>query len=115
MFLFIFQVKISLAMKKAIIRVKNRQYEVVEGDEVLMERITDSKVEPEVLLIVDDKDKVEIGHPVLDKAKVALEILGQVKGEKLDILKYKAKSRYRKRYGFRPLFTKVRVKEIKLA
>jgi large subunit ribosomal protein L21 len=58
---------------------------------------------------------VEVGKPVLEKAKVVLEVLDQVKGEKVEVLKYKAKSRYRRRYGFRPLFTKVRVKEIKLA
>jgi len=102
-------------MKRAVIRIKNRQYEVSEGEEILVDRNLDSKVEPEVLLVFDDDNKVEVGKPVLEKAKVVLEVLDQVKGEKVEVLKYKAKSRYRRRYGFRPLFTKVRVKEIKLA
>jgi large subunit ribosomal protein L21 len=102
-------------MKRAVIRIKNRQYEVSEGKEILVDRNLDSKIEPEVLLVFDDDNKVEVGKPVLEKAEVVLEVLDQVKGEKVEVLKYKAKSRYRRRYGFRPLFTKVRVKEIKLA
>ena len=102
-------------MKKAVIRIKNRQYEVSEGEEFLVDRNLDPKIEPEVLLVFDDNNSVEVGKPVLEKAKVILEVLDQVKGEKVEVLKYKAKSRYRRRYGFRPLFTKVKVKEIKLA
>ena len=102
-------------MKKAVIRIKNRQYEVSEGEEFLVDRNLDPKIEPEVLLVFDDNNSVEVGKPVLEKAKVVLEVLDQVKGEKVEVLKYKAKSRYRRRYGFRPLFTKVKVKEIKLA
>lgn len=102
-------------MKRAVIRIKNRQYEVSEGEEILVDRNLDSKIEPEVLLVFDDDNKVEVGKPVLEKAKVVLEVLDQVKGEKVEVLKYKAKSRYRRRYGFRSLFTKVKVKEIKLA
>jgi len=45
-------------------------------------------------------------------AKVALEITSQKKGKKIDGLIYKAKSRYRKRYGFRPEITRVLVKKI---
>jgi len=102
-------------MKKAVIRIKNRQYEVAEGEELLIDKNLEPKVEPEVLLVFDDDNKVEVGKPVLEKAKVVLEVLDQVKGEKVEVLKYKAKSRYRRRYGFRSLFTKVKVKEIKLA
>jgi len=102
-------------MKKAVIRIKNRQYEVSEGEEFLVDRNLDPKIEPEVLLVFDDNNSVEVGKPVLEKAKVVLEVLDQVKGEKVEVLKYKAKSRYRRRYGFRPLFTKVKVNEIKLA
>jgi ribosomal protein L21 len=101
-------------MNKAVIRIKGKQYEVSEGQELLIDKFVDLKEEPEVLLFFDGDKKVEVGKPVLKKAKVVIEVIDQsVKGDKLDVSKYKAKSRYRRRYGFRPLFTKVRIKEIK--
>lgn len=100
-------------MKKAVIRIKGRQYEVSEGEELLVDRKLDTKIEPDVLLVFDENGEVKVGKPVLENAKVVLEVLDEVRGEKLEVLKYKAKSRYRRRYGFRPLFTKIKVKEIK--
>ncbi|BCX14833.1 MAG: 50S ribosomal protein L21 [Patescibacteria group bacterium] len=101
-------------MKRVVIRIKGRQYEVVEGEELLIDRTIEKKFEPEVLLVFDE-DFVKVGKPLVDKAKVELEVLGELKGEKVEVLKYKAKSRYRRKYGFRPLFTKVLVKSIELS
>lgn len=114
MFLFALAVKISLMAKRAVIRINGKQYEVEEGKELLIDKISGEEINPEVLLIFEGNN-VEVGNPLLKKAKVELEILEDVKGKKLEVSKYKAKSRYRRRRGFRPLFTKVLVKTIKLA
>jgi len=114
LFLCTLKVKISFAMKRLVIRINGRQYEVAEGEEILIDRALGEKINPEVLLIFDG-DLVKVGKPLVDKAKVELEVLGEVKGEKIEGIKYKAKSRYRKRYGFRPLFTKVLVKSVSLS
>ena len=98
-------------MKYAVVRIKGKQYRVSEGDCLLVDRVKEKEITSEVLLVVDEK-KVEIGTPVVKNAKVILKVEGEEKGEKIDVLKYKAKSRYRKHIGFRPTFTKVTVGKI---
>ena len=98
--------------KYAVIRIKGNQHKVFEEEEILIDKIGNDKLEPEVLLLVEDK-KVRIGKPnvagVKKKLKVVVE---EEKGKKLYIRKYKAKSRYRRKYGFRPRYTRLLVEKI---
>ena len=110
------EVKISLVnknmdVKYAVIRLKGHQYCVSEGEEILVDKIGSDKIDPEVLLFVD-KDKVLIGKPVLKEIKVKLKVISEEKGEKIRVLKYKAKSRYRKVRGFRAQQTKILIEKI---
>jgi large subunit ribosomal protein L21 len=98
--------------KFAVIRIQGKQYRVSEGQEILVDKMNDLKVEPEVLLFVDG-DKVEVGKPVLKTAKVTVKVIKDVeKGEKVDIFKYKAKSRERRHVGFRAQYTRLLVEKI---
>ena len=98
--------------KYAVIRLNGRQYKVEEKDEFLLDGFNREKLTPEVLLIVDG-EKTKVGKPIVKGAKVGLKVIDkEVKGKKIKILKYKAKSRYRKRSGFRPKHTLVRVEKI---
>lgn len=97
--------------KYAVIRFAGHQYKVSEGEEILVDHLIDKKPEPEVLLVVDN-DKVKVGNPKVVGVKVALKVLGEEKGKKIDVYKYKAKSRYRKHTGFRPLYTRVKIEKI---
>lgn len=99
--------------KFAVIRLQGQQFKVSEGDEILVGKIADlKKIEPEVLLFTDG-DKTEVGTPVLEKIKVKIKVLAEMeKGEKLEIYKFKAKSRYRKHTGFRPQYTRLLVEKI---
>jgi large subunit ribosomal protein L21 len=105
--------KIASDMGKfAIVRIAGHQYKVEEGQEVLVDHITDAKFEPEVLL-VSDGDKTLVGKPIVKEAKVAVKIVAaEEKGEKIRVIKYKSKSRSRKIRGFRPLYTKLLVQKI---
>lgn len=99
-------------MKYAVVKIQGKQYKVSEGEELLVDKIIDKKVIPEVLLISED-GKVRIGKPRVEGGEVKFKILSeQEKGEKIDVFKYKAKSRYRKKIGFRPLYTKLLVEKI---
>ena len=98
--------------KFAVIRITGKQYRVVEGQEILVDKMNDLKVTPEVLLIVDG-EKIEVGTPVLTKAKVTVKVLAELeKGEKIDIFKYKAKSRERRHVGFRAQYTRLLIEKI---
>ena len=95
----------------SIIRVNGKQYKAEEGKEILVDKMLDPKAEPEVLLTVDG-DKVLVGTPLVKGAEVKVKILEEVKGEKIHVMKYKSKSRYRKHTGFRAVYTKLLVEKL---
>jgi large subunit ribosomal protein L21 len=99
--------------KFAVIRISGKQYKVSEGEEILVDKLVDiKKVSPEVLLFVDG-EKIEIGKPVVTKTKVTVKVLAEVeKGEKIDVFKYKAKSRERRHVGFRAKYTRLLIEKI---
>lgn len=99
-------------MKYAVVRLQGKQFRVSEGDEILVGKMADLKTEPEVLLFIDG-EKIKIGKPTLKDVKVKLKVLAEMeKGEKIEVYKFKAKSRYRKHIGFRPQYTRLLVQAI---
>jgi len=98
--------------KYAVIRIKGNQFKVSEEDELLVDKLGKDALKAEVLLLVDG-DNVKVGKPKVSGAKVKLKVLVQEeKGKKLYIQKYKAKSRYRKKMGFRPIYTRLLIEKI---
>jgi len=103
-------------MKKyAVVKIGGSQYKVAEGDEIAVDKIDGEKGKSlnfeEVLLLVDEK-RVTIGQPLVKNAKIKAEIVDQFKGKKIRVATYKAKSRYRRVKGFRPLLTRVKILSI---
>ncbi len=100
-------------MKYAVVKIGGRQYKISEGEEFLVDKLKDpKKIEVQTLLIADG-DKVKVGKPALDGVSVKFKVVEElVKGEKIDVYKFKAKSRYRKHTGFRPQYTKLLVEKI---
>jgi len=98
--------------KYAVIRIQGSQYRVSEGDEILVDKLGTDSPQADVLLVVDG-DKMNLGRPLSEKAKVGLKVLKEVeKGKKVKVSKYRAKSRYRKTIGFRPKYTRLLVEKI---
>lgn len=99
-------------MKYAIVSVKGKQYKVEEGKEFLVNKLSEGeKIDAKVLLTVDG-EKVEIGQPEVKSAKMDMEVIGEEKGEKIKVFKYKSKSKYRRMTGSRAKFTRVLVNKI---
>ena len=95
----------------AIVRSGGRQHKVAVGDVVEIDKVTDevgSSVQLTPLLLVDG-ETVTSDAKKLGKAKVTAEVLGQTKGPKIRILKYKNKTGYKKRQGHRQKYTQVKV------
>ena len=97
----------------AVIKIKGQQFRVSEGEEILVGKLSEKeKPEAEVLLVKTEK-AVKVGKPTVKTAKVALKVVDQeVKGKKLHVQTYKAKSRHRRKIGFRPRFTKIKIGKI---
>lgn len=101
-------------MKYAVIKSGGKQHKVMVGQVLEVEKLaTDGKtyVFEEVLLVVDG-DNVEIGTPFVAGMKVYADVLAEVKGDKIEVFKYKSKSRYRKHTGHRQKYTQVKINGI---
>lgn len=99
----------------AVIKTGGKQYIVQPGETILVEKL---KIDPgkeiifqEVLLFEKD-GKVEVGTPYLENVKVKGKVLGEKKGKKVVILKYKPRRRYRVKKGHRQKYTEVKIEEI---
>ena len=69
-------------------------------------------VELDRVLLVADGDKVMVGTPTVDGAKVIATSQGEGKGKKIIVFKYKPKVRYRKKTGHRQLYTRLVIDKI---
>ncbi len=102
-------------MVYAIVKAGGRQEKVSVGDIVVVDRLkaeAGSTVELPTLLLVDGA-KVTSDAKALAKVKVTAEVVRDERGPKIDILKYKNKSGYRKRIGHRQDLTRLKVTGIK--
>ena len=102
-------------MVYAIVKAGGRQEKVSVGDIVVVNRLkaaAGSSVEFPALLLVDG-DTVTSDAAALAKVKVTAEVIRDERGPKIDILKYKNKTGYRKRIGHRQDLTRLKVTGIK--
>ena len=104
-------------MAYAIIETGGKQYKVAEGDIFSIEKLKDHKTGDTVIfdkvLVVDTGSTTTVGTPYIEGATVEVSLTEEGKGKKIHIMKYKAKSRYKRRLGHRQPFAKVSVKKIK--
>ncbi|MBU0572138.1 50S ribosomal protein L21 [Patescibacteria group bacterium] len=99
-------------MKYAVVKIKGQQYRVSEGDEILVDKLGTDKLDVRILLVVDEKG-VKIGKPEVKDAKVKIKIISEEeKGKKLYVQTFKAKSRYRRKIGFRPVYSRLLIEKI---
>lgn len=108
-------VKSKETTKFAVIKISGVQLKVYEGKEYEVNKISGNKgdvIEYTDVLLVSDGENTKVGTPLVEGAKVVLEITSQKKDDKVDVFKYKSKSRYRKSQGHRALITRVSVKSI---
>ena len=104
-------------MEIAVIKTGGKQYVVSKGTTLTIEKLSDEKKEGdkvvfnEVLLVDNGKDTT-IGTPSIKGAEVKATVLAAGRGKKVDVVKYKAKSRYFKRRGHRQPFLKVKIDSI---
>lgn len=98
----------------AIVKAGGRQEKVTVGETIIVDRIDavagSSVTFPAVLLV--DGANVTTDPKVLSSVKVTGEVIDEVKGPKIDILRYMNKTGYRRRQGFRAQQTRVKITAI---
>jgi large subunit ribosomal protein L21 len=99
----------------AIIATGGKQYVVHEGDTLAVELLGDhkegDKIEFDTVLMTDNGSSAKVGNPHTGTKVIAI-YLGEVKGPKLTIIRYKAKSNRDRRIGHRQHYASIKIEKI---
>jgi len=102
----------------AIIEDSGRQYKVQQGDaiEVDLRPVEQGQqtIEFDRVLMVGGTDEPKVGTPVVEGAKVVGQLAGEVKGPKLDVIKFRRRKGYRVKIGHRQRYLRVTISDIQV-
>ncbi|MCL6641969.1 MAG: 50S ribosomal protein L21 [Candidatus Bipolaricaulota bacterium] len=101
----------------AVIETGSKQYRVSPGDAIVIEKLKGVEVGKQiefknVLLLGGDRPR--LGTPYVAGARVVAEVSKSFRGPKLDVFKYKRKTRRRRKIGHRQPYMEAVIKEIRL-
>ena len=102
----------------AVVETGGKQYKVAVGDVLKIEKILGDfsmgdKIVFDKVLLVDNGTDTTIGSPYISGAKVESLFQKDGKAKKINVVKYKAKSRYLKKNGHRQPFIEIKISAIK--
>ncbi len=102
----------------AIIEDGGRQYRVEQGQVLDIDLRDETEVKPgdkiqfDRVLAFSDDEGLKLGKPHVEGVVVSAEVVGMRKGKKLFIQKLRRRKNSRRRTGFRPRYTSVRIESI---
>jgi large subunit ribosomal protein L21 len=102
----------------AVIETGGKQYRVVAGDTIDVERLkadAGSQIEIDRVLMISGDTGVSIGTPIVSGAKVVATVTEHFRGPKIIVFKFKPKKRYRRKTGHRQELTRLKIDSIQSA
>jgi large subunit ribosomal protein L21 len=99
----------------AVIKTGGKQYKVSEGDTVKVEKLpADAGAEVEItdVLMVVDGDKIAVGAPLVEGAKVSAKVMSHGRGNKVRVIKFRRRKHHRKQMGHRQAYTELQITRI---
>ncbi len=99
---------------KAVVTIGGKQYLVADNETLLVDRLPDGTKELKLdALLTIDGEKTAVGAPTVKGAVVTAKVVDdEVKGEKLRIIRYKAKKRVDTQTGHRQKYTRIQIEKI---
>lgn len=102
-------------MNWAVINFSGKQYLVKAGSKIqvgnLSKDVGQTVTFDKILLAVNDS--IKIGKPTIENFKILGKVIRKFAGPKIVVTKFKPKSRYLRRVGFRPKFTEIEIVRIR--
>ena len=96
----------------AIVEIAGKQFKVQKDQKLYVHRLKEDegkKVTFDRVLMVDNKDKVSFGSPVISGAQVGAKVLKHLKSDKVIVFKKKRRKGYRVKNGHRQLLTQIQI------
>ena len=105
-------------MNFAVIETGGKQYKVSEGDVVTIEKLPGepkegSKITFDKVLLTDDGKDTTVGTPYIKGAKVTGIFQEEGRNKKIDVIRFKSKSRYFKKKGHKQPHMKIKIDSLK--
>jgi large subunit ribosomal protein L21 len=102
-------------MTKAVVKIGGKQFVVTEKETLLVDLLQEGTKELTLdALLVIDGEKVSVGTPTVKGVVVTAKVVDDlVKGEKIRVIRYKAKKRVHKENGHRQKYSKIEITSIK--
>ena len=101
----------------AIFRAAGKQFKAEKGRTLRLPRMNaepGAKVSFDQVLLTSDGETVRAGTPLVPYASVEAEVIGETKGEKIYVFKFKRRKNYRRKTGHRQRYTNVRITDVKV-
>ena len=100
---------------KAVVKISGKQYIVSEKESLLVDLLPEGTKELTLdALLVIDGDKTKVGTPTVKGAVVKAKVVeAEVKGDKIRVIRYKAKKRVHKENGHRQQYSRIEITSIK--
>ena len=100
---------------KAVVKISGKQYIVSEKESLLVDLLPEGTKELTLdALLVIDGDKTKVGTPTVKGAVVKAKVVeAEVKGDKIRVIRYKAKKRVHKETGHRQKYSRIEITSIK--
>jgi large subunit ribosomal protein L21 len=102
-------------MTKAVVKIGGKQFIVAEKETLLVDLLQEGTKELtlDALLLIDG-EKITVGTPTVKDVKVTAKVVEElVKGDKIQVIRYKAKKRVHKLNGHRQKYSKIEIVSIK--
>ncbi|MFP4375600.1 MAG: 50S ribosomal protein L21 [Spirochaetales bacterium] len=99
----------------AMVEIQGHQYRAEKGSSITVNRVQAEKgdvVEFDSVLMLTNKDKVQVGGPFVKGARVKAVVEDHVRGGKVRVFKYKRRKRYKRTKGHRQDYTVLKVQDI---
>lgn len=96
----------------ALVEIKGKQYKVVEGDVLTVDKLENEAgdtLEFDTVLMTSNEGDVKVGTPYVDGVKVQATVEEHAKGIKIFVHKFKRRKGYRRKQGHRQQYSKLKV------
>ena len=103
---------------KAIVEIGGKQLKVEKGQTFLVNRLekeSGKKITFDKVFLIEDKGKVTLGSPLIDKVSISASIIDHLKGDKVIVFKKRKEEKgYKVKNGHRQYLTKIKIDNISL-
>lgn len=99
----------------AVIKTGGKQYKVVEGETLKVEKLAVEEggtVEIDQVLMIADGEDVRFGTPIVEGSLVTATVKSHGRGKKIEIVKFHRRKHHQKRTGHRQDYTELQITSI---